>query len=491
MTATLTEPAAVPAPSDEVLQGLVFGAELDRFEFTPGELVVAEPVRRATIGAVVPAYNEAGTIKAVLKGLLRQTRLPDVVHVVVNNTSDKTFAKASKLAGEHTLVRGGVEQTTRVYVHDLGRLADKKVGALNYGFRLVAGADYLLGVDGDTVLAKDAVERLEQEMSSDPRIGGISAIYTVDNTDAGRGIPRFLLTGQRAQFAAFNMQNLLRGRNMAVLGGQASLFRMSALQDVMVAHHQHNPWVSDSEVEDSLLSLQIKSLGYSTKISATARATVGGMTTMRALDGQQVKWNYGAIDLMWPGQRGDTQGQPFHPNLRLRWMENASMVINALTRILFGFLVAASLSIGAFEFSPVWLVPPVVAIALNVRIALSLRERNWRDILFAATLVPAEAYMWIRIGHFVRAWTKFLSQSRTDNWAAQAKAERGAGWAYLSPLVVAVAALAATAWMWTTLPLVAQTTLLSIGWPLLGVITVLQTLFMIRKVLRRHRGFTV
>ena len=488
MTATLTEPTTASFGAPEVLDA-VFGAELDRFEFTPAELVVAEPARRSTIGAIIPAYNEASTIKAVLKGLLRQTRLPDVVHVVVNNTSDKTFAKASKLAGEHTVVRKGVEQVTRVYVHDLGALADKKVGALNYGFRLVRGADYLLGVDGDTVLAKDAVERLEAEMSSDPRIGGISAIYTVDNTDAPRGVPRFLLTGQRAQFAAFNMQNLLRGRNMAVLGGQASLFRMSALEDVMVSHHQNNPWVSDSEVEDSLLSLQIKSLGYSTKISATARASVGGMTTMRALDGQQVKWNYGAIDLMWPGQRGDTQGQPFHPNLRLRWMENASMVVNALTRILFGLLVAGSLSISAFEFSPVWLVPPVVAIALNVRIAMSMRDRNWRDVLFAATLVPAEAYMWIRIGHFVRAWTKFLSQSRTDNWAAQAKAERGAGWAYLSPLVVAVVALAATAWMWTTLPVVAQSTILAVGWPILGVVTVLQTLFMLRRLLRRQHGY--
>jgi cellulose synthase/poly-beta-1,6-N-acetylglucosamine synthase-like glycosyltransferase len=483
MTALLIDTAPTAVPS-----AVPFGTELDRYEFKADEIVVHEPVRRSTIGAVIPAYNEAGTIKAVLKGLLRQTRLPDVVHVVVNNTSDRTFAKASKLAGEHRVVRRGVEQTTRVYVHDLGALADKKVGALNYGFRLVRGADYFLGVDGDTVLAKDAVERLEAEMSSDPRIGGISAIYTVDNVTPRGPLRRFLLTGQRAQFAAFNMQNLLRGRNMAVLGGQASLFRMSALEAVMLAHHQRDPWVSDSEVEDSLLSLQIKSLGYSTKISATARATVGGMTTLRALDGQQVKWNYGAIDLMWPGQRGDTRGQPFHPNLRLRWMENVGMLVNATTRILFGLLLAGALSIHAFEFSPIWLVPPVVAMALNVRIAASMRDRTWRDVLFAATLLPAELYMWIRVGHFVRAWSKFLSRSRTDNWAAQAKAERGSGWAYLSPLVVALVGLAAVAWMWTTLPLDARSVVLAVGWPVLGVVTVVQTLFMLRRLVRRHHG---
>ena len=98
------------------------------------------------------------------------------------------------------------------------------------------------------------------------------------------------------------------------------------------------------------------------------------MTTIRSLDGQQVKWNYGAIDLMWPGQRGDTKGQPFHPNLRLRWAENLGMATNIFTRIAFVLLLAGALSIHAFVFSPLWLIPPAVAVLLNVRIAMSDEE---------------------------------------------------------------------------------------------------------------------
>ena len=206
-------------------------------------------------------------------------------------------------------------------MHDIGENPDKKVGALNYGFAQVPHADYLLGVDGDTLLAPDAAEKLEAEIVSDTRIGGISAIYSIDDTRIKGVMARLLIAGQRTQFAAFNMQNMLRGRNMAVLGGQCSLFSMKALRAVMAENHQKTPWVNDSEVEDSLLSLQIKPAGLLTKISAQARADVGGMNTVRSLDGQQVKWNHGAIDLMWPGQRGDTKGQPFHPNLRLRWAE--------------------------------------------------------------------------------------------------------------------------------------------------------------------------
>jgi hypothetical protein len=259
----------------------------------------------------------------------------------------------------------------------------------------------------------------------------------------------------------------------------------------MVDSHQATPWVKDSEVEDSLLSLQIKSAGYLTKISARARANVGGMTSLRGLDAQQVKWNFGAIELMWPGQRGDTKGQPLHPNLRLRWLENFSMVTNIVTRGLFFLLLIASLSIGAFVFSPVWLIPPVVAMALNWRTAYSMKNRSWRDTFFAVALFPAELYMWVRIGHFVRAWSKFASNKQVDNWAEQAKAERGSGNAYLTPLLVAAGIVVALVVIWMQLPIVAQSTILWIGWPVLGVITVLQTLTMFAKLVKRHHGYKV
>ena len=457
--------------------------------------VDALPTYRPVIGCIIPAYNEAESIESVLRSLLKQTRLPDAIHVIVNNTKDDTFELAAKYAGPRTAKkkRKGetVKQTTEVFVHDIGENPDKKVGALNYGFTLISGADYLLGVDGDTTLAVDAVEKLEAEILSDTRIGGISAIYSIDDTHFKGVIAPLLIAGQRAQFAAFNMQNMLKGRNMAVLGGQCSIFSMKALREVMTANHQQTPWVNDSEVEDSLLSLQIKSAGYLTKISAQARADVGGMTTLRSLDGQQVKWNYGAIDLMWPGQRGDTKGQPFHPNLRLRWAENFGMLTNIFTRIAFVLLLAAALSIHAFVFSPIWLIPPVVAILLNVRIAMSMKHKTWKDLTFAATGIPAELYMWLRAGHFLRAWTKFLSRVQTDNWAEQAKAERGTGNSHLMPLLTLTIIFITLGVTWFQLPVMIQSSILWLGWPVLYTITIAQTIVMTSKLFRRQRGYKV
>ncbi|MFC7495051.1 MULTISPECIES: glycosyltransferase family 2 protein [unclassified Nocardioides] len=447
------------------------------------------PTYRPTVGCVIPAYNEAETIAGVLDSLLQQTRLPDVIHVIINNTSDDSVEIASHYAGPHTRMTPTGEQETVIYVHDIGKNPDKKVGALNYGYSLVETMDYLLGVDGDTTPEPDAVQHLVDEISSDDRIGGISAIYSIDDSALDGPMAKFLIAGQRAQFSAFNMQNLLKGRNMAVLGGQFSIFSTQALRDVLKDSHQRTPWVNDSEVEDSLLSLQIKSAGYLTKISARARAHVGGMGTMRSLDAQQVKWNFGAIDLMWPGQRGDTRGQPFHPNLRLRWFEHMSMVINITTRVMFVLLLAGSLNIDAFVFSPWWLIPPLAAVWLNFRVARSMEFVNRRDYLFALLIVPAESYMVIRMGHFIRAWLKFFSRQQTDNWAAQAKAERGKGVAWLYPFVAFVFLFAVSAAIWLQLPISLRSDVLAVCWPILGVITVLQTAWMILKAMRRYRGF--
>ncbi|WP_230487021.1 glycosyltransferase family 2 protein [Nocardioides anomalus] len=447
------------------------------------------PSQRPTVGCIIPAYNEGETIAGVLDSLLMQTRLPDVIHVIINNTTDDSVEVASHYAGPHTRLTPSGEQSTVIYVHDIGKNPDKKVGALNYGYSLVEGMDFLLGVDGDTTPEPNALEALVDEISSDDRIGGISAIYSIDDSALDGLMSKFLIAGQRAQFSAFNMQNLLKGRNMAVLGGQFSIFSTKALKQVLKDTHQRTPWVNDSEVEDSLLSLQIKSAGYLTKISAKAYAHVGGMTTLRSLDGQQVKWNYGAIDLMWPGQRGDTRGQPLHPNLRLRWFEHASMVLNMFTRIGFLLLLLGSLSIHAFVFRAWWLLPPLAAQFLNYRVARSMAFANRKDYVFALTFAPAEVYMWIRMGHFVRAWVKFFSRTQTDNWAAQAKAERGKGSSYLYPFLALLVFLAAAAAIWLQLPVGVRSDTLAVCWPILGILTVLQTAWMSLKALRRYRGY--
>jgi biofilm PGA synthesis N-glycosyltransferase PgaC len=441
-------------------------------------------VRTAQVATVIPAYNEQDTIADVLRSLLEQSRLPDVVYVIANNCDDATVDVAARFEGVHRRRIRGNDYACRIEVHDMGANADKKVGALNYGFGLASWADYLLGVDGDTLLDRNCVRDLELEMASDSRIGGISAIYDILYRQDAGPMETFLVAGQRKQFAEFEMDNLLSERRMTVLGGQTTLFRVDALRDVCRSKRIAEPWVRDSAVEDGLLTLWIAAEGYQTLISPTARAHVDSMPTLGALHHQQVKWVSGGADLMLRN--------PLHPNLRLRWRETTGMVTNIVTRLGFIVLLLAALDVHAFRFRPLWLIPPAVAVLLNLKIASTMQTRGWRDYLFAILAVPAEVYMWVRMSHFCAAWGKQLSKSGKDAWAAQARAERGGGGKdQLWPLIVTTSVLAGLAIGWRHLSGPDHSAILRIGWPVLFAVTITQTVIMARKVLRRTRGFKV
>ena len=476
-------PPVSPAPDPEDgFAGWVSGSEERPLEAEAGwawerTLELSSP-RRPLIGCVIPAYNEQGSIADVLEALLAQTLLPDEIHVVVNNTTDKTVERCEPFLGTHRRDFRGTTVTCAVYVHDIGKNPAKKVGALNYGFGLVEAFDYFVGVDGDTIAPPETIEQLFDEISADPSIGGVSAVYSLDEGAAKGPVSAWLIAGQRAQFAAFHLKAMAKGRSVPVLGGQFSMFSMEALRDVMEQEDQVTPWVTTSEIEDSLLSLQIRSAGYQTKVSQVARADVGAMLTLRSLDGQQVKWNAGAVGLM--------RSYPFHACVRQRWAEHVAMFFNAYNRFAFVFLLIASLSIGAFRFFPIWLVPPVVSVLLNLRVCFKMGNRTVRDVLFAALFFPAELYLQVRIMQFLRSWAKALFGRQGDNWAAQARAEKGRGRAYLVPYVVTLVLLVVCLAVQIRLPLATQTAVLWWGWASLAVLTALQTLFMLVKVVRPY-----
>lgn len=453
--------------------------------------VIVQKPKVTSISCVIPACNEEDTIASVLESLLGQTRPPEEIHVVVNNTEDMTLDRVQPFLGRHVRTVRGKDFFTEVHVHDMGENADKKVGALNFGWELSRGHKYMLGVDGDTTLEKHCIEYLFAEIEEDERIGGISAVYGFDRTKVKGFFAKFLVTGQKAQFAAFNMDNLIRGRQMSVLGGQCSILSMKALDEVCEKYHQRQPWVRDSEVEDSKLSLQIVDTGFLTKINPKAYANVGPMVTLAGLHAQQVKWTKGAIDLMWPGRRGNSKGQPFHPNLALRWFENVSMLTNIVTRMAFVLLLAASLSIHAFVFNPLWLIPPTIATLLNLRTVSTMRDKGMADWFYALLFLPSEVYMWIRMGHFVSSWAQFFRRVERDAWADQAQAESGGGAQWLWPLLGAVLVLVTGWYTWSNWSINTRSTTLEWGWPLLYFITVAQTFFMFKKLLRKQRGFRV
>ncbi|MYW04732.1 glycosyltransferase family 2 protein [Streptomyces sp. SID3343] len=139
---------------------------------------VAEQVKPGHLDtvAVIPARNEEAGVLASLNSLARQTRRPDLVLVVVNNSTDRTEDYAREFADD--------PQTPYTVVLCLPDNPHKKAGALNYGInwlreeargRLSDTVRHVLVMDADTELHPKFIERACNVLEHDPKIGGVSA----------------------------------------------------------------------------------------------------------------------------------------------------------------------------------------------------------------------------------------------------------------------------------------------------------------------------
>ena len=360
--------------------------------------------KTAKVVAVVPAHNEAAVIERTIMALLSQTRAPDRILVVADNCSDDTV-KVARRFGRRVTVIETVGNT------------DRKVGALRAAWQQYVnyGYDYMLGVDADTVLSPRSLEDLERELESNPKAGGVMARYTFD-TDLGTSrFARLLIRLQRMEFAGWTMDMLHRKRNTYVLGGQATLFRVTALREVTEGERRLSPWDPEAQVEDMELTWALSTRGWETKVSATARAYAGPMFTARALWAQRRKWDEGMARLLVSARVGQTTIYPWYMQLK--------MGLNALTRILFVVLLATALVVNAYEWNWIWAIPPVLAILLNLKRVRKVPGHTKLDVFLAMTLIAVEMYLWFRVMVWMSSWGHVIAGIRRDGWARQYKAE--------------------------------------------------------------------
>ncbi len=436
-----------------------------------------EKPRVARILALVPAHNEEADIARTIDALLSQTRRIDRIVVILDNCTDDT----AKIVARYRNI------TALVTVGNI----DKKVGALSQGWqRYAADYDFVLGVDADTSLQADAVGQLEEEMIRVPSAAGVMARYTFDMKLGATFAARQLIRAQRMDFASWLTDIMAKERSTYVLGGQATLFRVKHLQDVVTTHERNAPWDPDAQVEDMELTWRLHEAGRKTLVSATARAYAGPMVTIKGLMGQRRKWDEGMAALLWKNKMPDK-------NTLIPWKQQISMFANGAVRLIFALLLAASLSVHQFVWSPLWLIPIGIGMLLNLKTAWRTPDRTAGDIVYALLILPAEIWTLTRIWSTVTSWLNIWFGARRDVWAVQAAAENGGG-GVGSKLVGKIigyglllgAAVAGLTWWWTTQAgSVIQEKVLTTGWSALTVLTVALTGFAFLKLFKPTRGY--
>jgi biofilm PGA synthesis N-glycosyltransferase PgaC len=423
----------------------------------------AKAVKTGRVLVMIPAHDEQDSIGVTITALKRQTRTPDRIVVIADNCGDNT---------------AGVARQYGATVMETVGNRDKKTGALNQGWEHHhKGFEYIAGVDADTVLEPDALQHLEKELREDRNVGGVMARYTF-HQEGG-----MLVRMQRVEFSDWTDSLLHNKRNTYVLGGQLSLFRASALLKV-AEKRMGVPWDTSSQVEDMQLTGDLRGLGYKTTVNPEARAYPGAMHNLKSLWAQRQKWDQGIARLIM------TSGLN-------KWTATlatqvAGLLFNGFMRLMFVVMLTASLSVHKFDWSWYWLIPPALAILLNIRQTMRMPNRTPLDVVSAATLVPVELYLIFRATSMTVATFKVLTGTGSDGWATQKKAESGKSMGF-GPKIVGFSLLligfvygVVTAWQ--HLPGDWQDYTLLTGWRILAVLTALQCLMMVKRILRRHRG---
>jgi cellulose synthase/poly-beta-1,6-N-acetylglucosamine synthase-like glycosyltransferase len=413
------------------------------------ETAAPKHAARPRLTVLIAAHNEEECIGATLDSILAQERHIDHIVVAADNCTDRTveIAQSRQAAAGPSLI-----------VYETVANTHKKPGALNQAWTLTRDCtDLFVCIDADTVLPSNAVGDWEAEFNRDDTLGGCSAKFTMLSTQemirlAEAGIvpasvgelphlsfrERMWCRIQKAEFAKWTDTALTRkDRRTSVLAGTACMLRASALEEV-VAHERmtwldhymagaegvtvesrpQGPWTYDSQVEDYYLTYQLRSFGWSCKVSADVRAYTGAMLSMRTLWAQRMKWQVGTV--------ADLRAIGLNRQTRIDWWQQVLGMISAVIRVSWIALLILGVALTHhFQLMKFWWVFPLLFAICDVREVWRVPHRTWADVLTAAFIVPQELFAFMRAAWFTWSWMEVLTGRTRDRWALQIAAERG------------------------------------------------------------------
>ncbi len=344
--------------------------------------------------ALVPARNEEVGVLTALHSLARQTRRPDMIIVVVNNSTDRTLDFAQGFAAE--------PDSPRTVVLNLQNNPHKKAGALNYGLRwlreqiggrLTTSVGHVLVMDADTDLHPKFIERARNVIASDPELGGVSAACLGRTNLWQSPWQRFLLGMQIIEYG--RAANARYRRSIHTMSGAGSFYRGEALQNLMdwrgeVFWEDHSNLVEDYET-----TLALKESGWKVTANQLCIAYTDLMPTLRELIHQRERWTRGTVDTL--RGRGIT---------KFTWHSIITMAMGVLgAAYILGF-GTAQLSLWVkygFNSQPVFMV--LIAFWI-VYPALRVTNLGWKAMLVEASLLPELVYTVVRLYWMVSSVAK-------------------------------------------------------------------------------------
>ena len=229
------------------------------------------------VTVVIAAHNEEAVIVRTLESIRRSTYRSFEVLVADDASGDLT----GRLVRDYQLRHPEMDLRIVRMKKNVGKGA-----ALNAALRRHARGQFVMTLDADSIIRRDAIKNALSYFE-DPYVAGVAAnVQIMEETTALGILQRFEhMIGYRSK----KLYSLLNCE--FVVGGVASTYRMRVLRKV-------DFYDTDTLTEDIGLSAKITNLGnrrFRLVYGADVVAKTEGVLTFRALAKQRYRWKYGSI----------------------------------------------------------------------------------------------------------------------------------------------------------------------------------------------------
>ena len=237
------------------------------------------------VAILIPAYNEEKVIERTIRAALRSTYRNLRVIVIDDGSTDGTLDVARNCFPRETASR-------RLLV--LTKPNSGKAEALNFGLQhLDEHEEIFVGIDADTVIARDAVTLLVPHFIN-PRIGAVAGNAKVGNRVNlwTRWQALEYITSQNFERRALNTLGAV-----SVVPGAIGAWRISAVREAGAFH-------TDTVAEDADLTMALLRNGYRVEYEDMALAYTEAPVKANGLMRQRFRWSFGILQAVYKHRAG-------------------------------------------------------------------------------------------------------------------------------------------------------------------------------------------
>ena len=234
---------------------------------------------RPPVAVLVPAYNEEKVIERTVRAVLASNYSNFRVIVIDDGSSDRTLEVARR-------VFSAEQASGRVLI--LTKANSGKAEALNFGLQHLRDEEIFVGIDADTVIAREAISRMVPHFLN-PKVGAVAGNAKVGNRINlwTRWQALEYITSQNFERRALNTLGAV-----SVVPGAIGAWRVSAVKEAGCYH-------TDTVAEDADLTMALLRRGYRVEYEDIALAYTEAPSNANGLMRQRFRWSFGILQAVW------------------------------------------------------------------------------------------------------------------------------------------------------------------------------------------------